>query len=101
MDNDIKNLLTDISTLLDAKLQPINEKLFSLEQGQNEIKLTLENQTNKNIQLLVEGHMQNISKIEKIDSIAEDVSNINLDIKLLKNAILHNTEEITRLKMIK
>ncbi|AMJ42349.1 hypothetical protein [Anaerotignum propionicum] len=101
MDNDIKNLLTDISTLLDTKLQPINEKLYSLEQGQNEIKLTLENQTNKNIQLLVEGYMGNIDKIEKLDFIAEDVSNINLDIKLLKNAILHNTEEITRLKMIK
>ncbi len=79
----------------------LKQEISEVKQKVIKIEATLENQTNKNIQLLVEGYMQNSNKIEKIDSISEDVNNISLDIRLLKNAILHNTEEITRLKMIK
>ncbi|MBS5344622.1 MAG: hypothetical protein KHX91_08720 [Clostridium sp.] len=49
-----KELLQAISRMMDEKLTPINDRLEKIEKRTLKIEVTLENETNKNIQLLME-----------------------------------------------
>jgi wobble nucleotide-excising tRNase len=53
-----KDDLQAIADLIKAELQPINKRLSNLE-------LTLENETNKNIQLLAENHIELVNKLNE------------------------------------
>jgi|GEM_PF-4036730 hypothetical protein len=101
MENDMKTLLNDISALFDIKLQPINDRLSSLEQGQKEIKMTLENDIKPKIQMLFEEVVDIKEKISDIPQMKDDINDIKLDIKMLKSATIHNSEEISSLKIVK
>ena len=81
---DEKMLLQAIGQLIDekmdTKLQPIMEDIQAIKNRTLKLEITLENETNRNIQLLMEGHAQLVDdnkeimqKIEKIDHKLEDM----------------------------
>lgn len=57
-----KELLQAISRMMDEKLTPINDRLEKIEKRTLKIEVTLENETNKNIQLLMEAKVEMLKK---------------------------------------
>lgn len=67
-----KELLQAISQMMDEKLTPINDRLEKIEERTLKIEVALENETNKNIQLLIEEQSLNAEKLHKIDEALDD-----------------------------
>ena len=75
-----KELLQAISQMMDVKLTPINDRLEKIEERTSKIEertlkleVTLENETNKNIQLLMEAQSLNAEKMRNLDCVLDDI----------------------------
>ena len=68
-----KELLQAISRMMDEKLTPINDRLEKIEKRTFKIEITLENETNRNIQLLMEAQSLNAEKMKNIDLVLDDI----------------------------
>ena len=84
----------------DFRMDKFESRLESLESGQKEIKLTLENDIKKNINLLVEGHLQNAEKINKIDTIAEEVELLKFDVDVVKAVVTTHSSKLQAMKKV-
>ena len=96
-------------------LQAILEKVTGLEtemaemkrtqqqQGQEitKINITLENETNKNIKILLEGQQGINEKFQKLDKVAEDVEEIKVKVTALEEVTRSNTSQIKELRIAK
>mgnify|MGYP002610809750 CR=1 FL=1 len=96
-------------------LQAILEKVTGLEtemaemkrtqqqQGQEitKINITLENETNKNIKILLEGQQGINEKFQKLDKVAEDVEEIKVKVTALEEVTCSNTLQIKELRIAK
>lgn len=89
MDNN--ELIQAIGNIMEEKLIPIIEKQEKLQEDINGLKMTLENVTNRNIQILAEGH-QLIN--ERLDDAIRAESRIELT-KIRVNVL---EEEVKKLK---
>lgn len=72
MKADMNDMKADIREL-NVRTANIEERTANIEQRTTKIEVILENETNKNIQLLMEGHA---GLVQKIDSIQNDTSRI-------------------------
>lgn len=75
-----KELLQAIKTIVQEETTSINNRLEKIETDVSEIKdrtlkieVTLENETNKNIQLLMEAQSLNAEKMKSIDLVLDDI----------------------------
>ena len=100
-----EELLQAISSMLDEKLdiklKPIKEDLENLKDSVTDIKLHLENVTDKNISLLAENYISLTQKLDennkitdtqlayqiKVNSLMEDVKILKKEIEKLKSKI--------------
>ena len=57
-------LLLALSSMIDEKLKPFEHKLKEIKTDIHEIQLTLENDTNKRISIIAEGHLDLIRKLD-------------------------------------
>ena len=62
----------DISEIKDRTLK-IEEKTSKIEDRTLKIEITLENETNKNIQLLMEAQSLNAEKMKNVDMVLDDI----------------------------
>ncbi len=90
-----------IDKKLDIKLKPIKEDLENLQDSVTDIKLHLENVTDKNISLLAENYSNLVRKLDennkitdtqltyqiKVNSLMEDVKILKKEIEKLKSKI--------------
>ena len=90
-----KELLQAISQMMDEKLTPINDRLEKIEEGILKIEATLENETNKNIQLLIEEQSLNAEKLHKIDEALDDFDS---SIIAMEAMTVRNIKDIKSLK---
>ena len=87
-------LLLALSSMIDEKLKPFEHKLKEIKTDIHEIQLTLENDTNKRISIIAEGHLDLIRKLDdalKVENEKEllllRVATFESEIKKIKNKI--------------
>lgn len=84
---EFNELLSAISIMMDTKLEPINKRLDRLEQRLDKVELTLENETNKNIKLLAEGHIDVVNRLDKLERKVEDIEDTVSVLKVLTKSL--------------
>ena len=68
----VNRMQTDISEIKDRTLK-IEERTSKIEERTLKIEVTLENETNKNIQLLMEAQSLNAEKMKNVDMVLDDI----------------------------
>ena len=68
----VNRMLEDISEIKDRTLK-IEERTSKIEDRTLKIEITLENETNKNIQLLMEAQSLNAEKMKNVDMVLDDI----------------------------
>ncbi|HOV41773.1 MAG TPA: hypothetical protein PLM59_08275 [Oscillospiraceae bacterium] len=98
---EFNELLSAISIMMDSKLEPINKRLDGIEQRLDKVEqrldkveyrldkveLTLENETNKNIKLLAEGHIDVVNRLDKLERKVEDIEDTVSVLKVLTKSL--------------
>lgn len=88
---------------LDMKqeIKGVNKRLDNVEQELSDVKqlatktaMTLENETNKKIQLFAEGYLP---LTEKVDALSEDMEVVKFDVDIIKKVVTTHSKELDRL----
>lgn len=102
---EIISVMQEMFGTLNHKIDVIGKDVATLKQDVSElnqrvtkIETTLENVTNRNIQLLVQGHMQNAEKLDQLTSIIEDTEYMQLKTNVIASVTKLHTFEINRLR---
>lgn len=93
--------MKDMFEVLNNKIDELDSKMNSLETKVSSVELTLEVKTNRNIQLLVEGHMQNAEKLDQLEQISDGVEYIKLKTDVLEAVTKVHSYDINHLKKVK
>ena len=93
----IKEMKSDLQN----QIKEVKNEVAEVKQRITKIETSLENETNRNIKLLVDGHIQNANKLKKLDKIEEDVEISKTDIDVIKKAITTYSSQINQLKKVK
>ena len=87
-------LLLALSSMIDEKLKPFEHKLKEIKTDIHEIQLTLENDTNKRISIIAEGHLDLIRKLDDALKVENEkellllmVATLESEIKKIKKKI--------------
>jgi predicted nucleic acid-binding Zn-ribbon protein len=86
--DDVTDLKNDVTVLKDDVTEIKNRV--------TKIETTLENKTDKHIELLVESHSNLVKKAEKLDIIAEDVQDIKMTVNVLEAVTQKNSYDINK-----
>ncbi len=88
---------------MDAKIDMVDTKIDDVEAGLSaridsaadvsEIKMSLENETDKNIQLIAEYHQPMAAKI---DSLSDDTDVVKFDVDIIKKAVIPHSGELNK-----
>ena len=104
-DEIIIEMLKKLDYQLDALKENTNAKFDSLHQELEEVKKQtartasiLENETNRNVQLLAEGYKP---LIERVESLADDVEVIKFDVDIVKKVVTTHSKELNKLGKVK
>ena len=100
LQNQIKEVKNEVAEIKN-EVAEIKNEVAEVKQRITKIETSLENETNRNIKLLVDGHIQNANKLEKLDKIEEDVEISKTDIDVIKKAITTHSSQINQLKKVK
>ena len=100
LQNQIKEVKNEVAEIKN-EVAEIKNEVAEIKQRITKIETSLENETNRNIKLLVDGHIQNANKLEKLDKIEEDVEISKTDIDVIKKAITTHSSQINQLKKVK
>lgn len=80
------------------KLDLILAKIEKLEQRTNNIELTIENETNRNIQLLAENHITLIDKLNQSIKVADKTLMYEVQMTSLKSRVDLLEKELSNIK---
>lgn len=83
---------------MDARLDSMDIRMDSTENNVKDIKMTLENETNKRIQLLAENHCNLIDKLNSSIKAADKNLLCELQVDILKSKVEHLEKEVTYIK---
>ena len=89
-----KDMLEAIGLLMDSKLEPIKADI-------TKINVTLENDVNKKIELLLEGQQGMNEKFSKLDQVAEDVEEIKIKVSALEEVSRSQASQILEIRLAK
>lgn len=98
--NDLQGVKQDVSSLK-QDVSGLKVGQAALQQDTKSIKLTLENITNKNIQIMMEGHSLNVEKLAKLDSIGKTVEETKENVDVMFKVIQEHSGDIKELKLAK
>ena len=86
-----KELLSSISDMLDTKLkaelQPIKDKMDAITAEIKDIQLTLENETNRNIKIIAEGHLDLSRKLDEALKVENEKEMLLIRVNHLENEL--------------
>ncbi len=89
--------LLAISNLLDDKLKPIKDDIDTLEKKVTSIDLTLENETNRNIRIIAEGHLDLSRKLDEALKVENEKEILLLRVNHLENELRKVKERINQI----
>lgn len=87
----------DLKAIADL-VQPLKNDMQELNRRMANIELTLENETNHNIQLLAENHITLIDKLNQSIKVADKTLMFEVQMTSLKSRIDHLEKELAKLK---
>ncbi|WP_312692247.1 hypothetical protein [Caproiciproducens sp.] len=98
----------NMSSMIDGKLKPISDRLTSIESAvanlgerTSGIEVTLENDISKNLQLLTEGHSENVDKLQTLEIIEKIVEETSNKVDVMFKVIQEHSGDIKELKLAK
>ena len=83
---------------LDDKVQSLDDKVQEINLRTTNIELTLENETNRNIQLLAENHINLIDKLNQSIKVADKTLMYEVQMTSLKSRVEHLEKEVAEIK---
>lgn len=87
---------------LKGEIVDVKERLSSVEQLATKTAMTLENETNKNIQLLAEGYQHLAEKTdalsEQVADLTEDMQAVKSDVDIIKKVVTTHSKELDWLR---
>jgi archaellum component FlaC len=98
MDDKVFNLLEKMYLELTEFKQEVTQKLDSVDSRLTKLESTLENVTNKKIDVALEGYTANTEKLDSIDSKIEDMASTVTNIEIITSK---NWNDIAILKKAK
>lgn len=87
-------LLSAISRMMDERLKPLNEKISSMDHRITDIQMTLENETNKNIQVIAEGHLDLSRKLDDALKVESEKELMLIRMNKLENEVRRIKEHL-------
>ena len=96
--NDKVQDLSDKVQSLDDKVQGLDDKVQEINLRTTNIELTLENETNRNIQLLAENHINLIDKLNQSIKVADKTLMYEVQMTSLKSRVEHLEKEVAEIK---
>ena len=97
----ISNLLQPLNDKvqdLSDKVQSLDDKVQEINLRTTNIELTLENETNRNIQLLAENHINLIDKLNQSIKVADKTLMYEVQMTSLKSRVEHLEKEVAEIK---
>lgn len=86
---------------LNNKVDTMGQELAEVKQLATKTTMTLENETNKNIQLLAEGYQHLAEKTdalsEQVADLTEDMQTVKSDVDIIKKVVTTHSKELDRL----
>ena len=86
---------------IDMRLDKIEQDVTEVKQRTTKIEVTLENQTNKSIQLLAEGHANVVEKLTKLDDISKMAEDTKMKVDVMYTVVKKHNVDINELKLAK
>ena len=78
-------------------IEDIYEKIHEVEKEVKSIQLTLENETNRNIKLIAEGHLDLVRKLDDAVKVSEQKELLLIRVSTLENEVRLIKERIERI----
>lgn len=91
---EIIGAMQEMFQVLNTKIDNVENRLTNVEQLATKTAMTLENETNKNVQLLAEGYLP---LPEKVDALAEDMDIVKFNVDIIKKVVTTHSKELDRL----
>lgn len=88
--------MSEETKLILAKLEEMSERLCNVEEKVTDIQLTLENETNRNIKIIAEGHAMIAEKIDREIGISKEKEMLLLRVNTLENELRRIKDRINR-----
>lgn len=97
MKKDIRNIKEDICNMKED-IRNLDQRLTVVENQITEMKLSLENETNHNIQLIAENHMNLVDKLNQAIHVSDKTLLYEVQVSTLKSKVEHLEKEIAEIK---
>lgn len=97
MRNDIADMKNDITSMKED-IRNLDQRLTVVENQITEMKLSLENETNHNIQLIAENHMNLVDKLNQAIRVSDKTLLYEVQVSTLKSKVEHLEKEIAEIK---
>ena len=97
MKNDITSMKKDICNMKED-IRNLDQRLTVAENQITEMKLSLENETNHNIQLIAENHMNLVDKLNQAIHVSDKTLLYEVQVSTLKSKVEHLEKEIAEIK---
>ena len=101
MDQELKDLLMDVRKsikAIDLRTNRLESDISEIKQRTTKIEVVLENETNKDIKLALEGQKGMNEKFKQLDQVAEDVEEIKIKVSALESVTRDNVTQIKELR---
>jgi len=81
---DVTTLKSDVS-ILKSEMKEVKSDISDLKDRVSSLELTLENETNRNIRIIAEGHMDLVRKLDEALAVKSEREMIKLRVNILEN----------------
>lgn len=95
---EIINVMKEMFSEMDRRFIGLENEIKEVRNEIKEVNMKLENETNKNIQILVDGHLQNTEKLQKLDTMAEDIDVLKFDVDVIKAVVTTHSSKLQAMK---
>ncbi len=90
----VQEMFLDMKQEMKQEIGEIRLELAEVKQLATKTAMTLENVTNKNVQLLAEGYLP---LTEKVDTLTEDMEIVKFNVDIIKKVVTTHSKELDRL----
>jgi hypothetical protein len=90
----VQEMFLDMKQEMKQEIGEIRLELAEVKQLATKTAMTLENETNKNVQLLAEGYLP---LTEKVDTLTEDMEIVKFNVDIIKKVVTTHSKELDRL----
>lgn len=93
----MKDLFQNMQSEINQKFSVVEQRFDTIESEITKIKTSIETETNQNIKLLVDGHIQNAEKLDKVDSMEKDIELVKFDVDIIKKVVTTHSSQLNKL----